>query len=187
LERAGAVWNRPSAPRRTLADVSATTDVILAAGPTVVALAAIGSGAWQQKRGFSHERVVRDIDHVRGLLDDAAMALHRASYARDDVMRAGPAVAGKTEGVAAKIAATGTTLDELADRLAVRFGPDADATTKFREAADALRAIDIEIGRPEGFDIVEQFQAYQSASGRFDAARAAFLAVAAKTAGVELP
>jgi hypothetical protein len=168
--------------------VSATTDVILAAGPTVVALAAIGAGAWQQKRGFSHEREVRDTDHVRGLLDDAAIALHRASYARDDVMRVGPAVAVKTEGVAAKIAATGTTLDELGGRLAVRFGPDADAATKFREAADALRAVEIAIHIPPGFvDQADQFQRFQAASGRFDAARAAFLAAAAKTAGVKLP
>ena len=136
---------------------------------------------------LSHDRDMSDLGHVRALLDDAAMALHRASYARDDVMRVGPAAAGKREGVAAKIATTGTALDELADRLAVRFGPDADATTNFREAADALRAIDIEIGRPEGFDIVEQFQAYQAASARFDDARTAFLAAAAKTAGVKRP
>jgi hypothetical protein len=167
--------------------VSATTDVILAAGPIVVALAAIGVGAWRQKRGFSHEREVRDIDHVRGLLDDAAIALHGASYARDDVMRAGPAVAVKTEGVAAKIAATGTTLDELAGRLAVRFGPNADATTKFREAADALRAIEIAIHIPGFVDEADQFQRFEAASGRFNDARAAFLAAAAKTAGVKLP
>ena len=182
-----AAWNTPSAPLRTLAGVSATTDVILAAGPTVVERAAIGSAVWQQKRGFSHDREVRDTDHVRGLLDDAAIALHRASYARDDVMRVGPAVARNRKGVAAKIATTGTALDELTEHSSVRLGPTTVAVTHFRDAADALRAIDIEIHRPEGFDMVERTHAFRAASGRFDAARAAFLAAAAKTAGVKLP
>ena len=74
-------WAVPSAATRTLAGVSATTDVILAAGPTVVALAAIGSAVWQQKRGFSHDREMDDLSDTRRLFDDAAVALHDASVA----------------------------------------------------------------------------------------------------------
>src|SRR5262245_11676752 len=61
-------------PRR----VSATADVILAAGPTIVAVVAIGGGIWQQKRAFSHEREMAELDATRAVLDEAAVALHDA-------------------------------------------------------------------------------------------------------------
>jgi hypothetical protein len=57
--------------------VSTTTDVILGAGPTVVALAAIGSSVWQQRRGLAHERKLADLAAVRSVLDDAALGLQR--------------------------------------------------------------------------------------------------------------
>jgi hypothetical protein len=74
------------------------TEVILAAGPTVVALAAIGSAVWQQKRSFAHERELNDLAAVRSLLDDARVALHDT---RDAMYRylndAGVAVADAQE------------------------------------------------------------------------------------------
>jgi hypothetical protein len=66
-------------------DVSVTANVILAAGPSVVALAALGSTAWQQRRGLQHAREMTDLALVREMLDEAAKALHRANYARDGI------------------------------------------------------------------------------------------------------
>jgi len=83
--RARAVVGQRSETDKTL---SSTTDVTLAAGPTVVALAAIGFAFYQQGRGFRHEREMADLDAVRRVLDDAATALHEADYARGEVMSA---------------------------------------------------------------------------------------------------
>lgn len=63
-------------------DDTTTTDVILAAGPTVVALAALASAAWQQWRGFRHEREMTDLRDARELFDEAVLALLRADDAR---------------------------------------------------------------------------------------------------------
>jgi hypothetical protein len=43
-----------------------------------VALAAIGSTIWQQRRGFRHAREMNDLAAVRSVLDDAALALQHA-------------------------------------------------------------------------------------------------------------
>jgi hypothetical protein len=45
--------------------MSATSDAILAIGPSVVALAAIGATTWQQRRGFQHQREMADLSDLR--------------------------------------------------------------------------------------------------------------------------
>jgi hypothetical protein len=142
---------------------------------------------------LKHTRAMADLAGLRGLLDEAAVALHRASYARDDVWRVGPAGVAQADhersdpsrpGIAARLAAAGTALDELAERLAIRLGPETSAVVEFGHAADALRAIDIEINRPHADD-VEQFNAFRSASDAFSAARNAFVAAAAVAGGAQ--
>ena len=65
-----------------------TRDLILAAGPTVVALAALLSAFVQQLRGFGHEREMHDLADVRQLLDAATAALTNAMNSAPDYIRA---------------------------------------------------------------------------------------------------
>jgi hypothetical protein len=166
--------------------MSATVNVILAAGPSLVALAALGSTLRQQNRGFRHQREMSDLTVVRELLDDAAIALHRASLARDGVWAVGPAAAAEAEGVASELANTGTGLDAIVERLMVRLGLEARVVLASRAAADALKKIHDEIHRPNS-DSVDQFGAFHAASDEFNAARAAFRGAAADAAGAQLP
>jgi hypothetical protein len=163
----------PSARTRRLADVSAT-DVVLAAGPTTVALATIGAEIWRQRRGFRHERTIVDLEATRALLDDAAMALHDGDYARHDVegRHGGP---GLVEACKA--------IDRLSERLAVRLGPDHDAVKHYRAANAALLHLQLTIGAPDLAEVEEIADHHEN----FQSARAGFLAAAAETAGAQLP
>jgi hypothetical protein len=60
-------------------------DVAIAAGPSVVAVVAIGAGFREQRRALAHERVLADVADARRVFDDAAVDLHRASVARSGV------------------------------------------------------------------------------------------------------
>lgn len=91
------------------------TNVILAAGPTVVAVVAIGSAYRQQKRSFGHEREMVDLAAVRAVLDDAAVLLHRAETA----------VIGSSDDLTQAIEKVETLIPELEatlQRLSVRLG-----------------------------------------------------------------
>jgi hypothetical protein len=117
--------------------VSEISDVILAAGPSVVAMAAIGSAVWKQRRGFRHARSMADLENVRELLDEAAVALHRADYARYSVavgrIRQGEYLWEREPDVVEKVVTAGVALDELSERLAVRLGPDHEVVTHFHD------------------------------------------------------
>ncbi len=161
--------------------MSATTNVILAAGPTVVALAAIGSAVWQQKRGFSHERELSDLADVRAMLDDAAVALHEADYAYGDWISRGFSDTPTTEAIK-HIGQTRMTIDRVVERLAVRLGPDDAAVQHLHAAKDALRAFEKEMLQDE-----PRAETVQSIRADVNDARQEFLAVASKTAGAKLP
>lgn len=64
-----------------------TRDVILAAGPSVVARAALLCAFWQQLRDFAHERGMRDLADVRALLDSPTAALTDAIGGAPDYIR----------------------------------------------------------------------------------------------------
>lgn len=64
-----------------------TQDVLLAAGPSVVALVALLFAFWQQLRGFGHEREMHDLADVRALLDAATAALMDAIGGAPDYIR----------------------------------------------------------------------------------------------------
>jgi hypothetical protein len=185
---------RLTGQRDCCSTVSAATDVVLAAGPSVVALAAIGSAVWQQGRGFGHERKMADLEAVRRLLDDAAIALHDADYARAEVQSAhiqeGRWLAQRRGESVQELHEAGKSLDRLRERLTVRLGADHEVVKQFRAADEALLEMYRKASTPErliGDDPLEWHQAIDAASDRFTEARDAFLAAAAKTAGARLP
>jgi len=61
-----------------------TGTVIAIVVPNLVAATAIVVGWRQQVRALEAERKLTDLSNVRTVLDDAAVALHTASYALDD-------------------------------------------------------------------------------------------------------
>lgn len=150
----------------------AATDVILAAGPSVVAVAAIGSALWQHRRRIDHERTLHDVDELRGLLDEAAETIRSV---RDTVAR--PEGTGWLDAGIAD-------LERLESRLIIRLGPDDPVTTAEIRCLDALRSIRklYEVDAPEiGTDAEEEefwdrFEALrdqyaQRATQYFDACR----------------
>ena len=174
--------------------MSSATDIILAAGPSVVALAAIGSAVWQQRRGFRHDREMADLEAVRRVLDDAAIALHEADYARGDVKRAhirdGRKLLERGGEFVKRLGERGRALDELRERLTIRFGADHEIVDTFRAADDALLEMHRKASTPERFidpDDSEWHLGIDTASDRFIEARDSFLAAAAGTAGARLP
>lgn len=176
-----------------------TTDVILAAGPTVVALAAIGSAVWQQQRGFTHSRALADLDAARAVLDDAAVALQDAStviVVRMDLIDVDTSVSyddARHE------------LGVVRDRVALRFGEEHRTCTPLTAAFKAMDEVDWQLpeddladlpprsvrlarddsGMPERWR--ERWQRIRDAADEFHAARRSFIDAAIQTAGVHLP
>ncbi len=120
-----------------------TTDAILTAGPSLVALAAIGFAVWQQHRGFVHTRVLADLADTRGVFDEAAMALHRASYARGRTQQAfldhGEWLGECAADVMGEFGSAGKELDLIRERLAIRLGEDHETVQRVDAANAALR------------------------------------------------
>jgi hypothetical protein len=117
--------------------VSDAVEVILAAGPSVVALAALGLVVWQQRRGVDHGRELADLADARAVLDDAAQALRDADYARHGVLMAGPAAA--TGVVLERLDKAGAAMDAIGIRLAIRLGDqDARAAFPYRQRRAAV-------------------------------------------------
>jgi hypothetical protein len=164
--------------------VSETVDVILAAGLSIVALAALCFAVWQQRRGFDHARELADLADTRAVMDDAAQALRDADYARHGILMAGPAAL--TGVVLERLDRAGAAMDAIAIRLAIRLG-DQDAVRHFRAASDALLSISREVHNPtDPIDPDELWQAVQAASARFQDAGRQFIAAARKIVGARL-
>lgn len=118
--------------------------VIAVAGAQIVALAAIGAGFWQQRKGFANERELADLESVRELMSEAAAVLHRVEYALDqahstlvewgarffeDEERAKPY---------RELEAVGREADGVLGQLRIRFGPEHPATLAFGDADAAM-------------------------------------------------
>lgn len=118
--------------------------VIAVAGAQIVALAAIGAGFWQQRKGFVHERKLADLESVRDLMSEAAAILHRVEYALDS------ANSTLTEWGAAffegeerekpyrQLEEVGREMDGVLGQLRIRFGPGHPATVAFADADAAM-------------------------------------------------
>jgi len=160
--------------------VSATTDVILAAGPTVVAVVAIGANVWQQKRGFSHERELSDLAAVRSVLDDAALALQRVE------LPSGELVDRESR---SQVLEARDELERIRSRIVVRFGGSHALAGGITDATEALRRWNLAATaltiRGVSHDKAEKSQ--DEAARMFRHAADAFLDAAAKTAGARLP
>jgi hypothetical protein len=179
--------------------VADTTDVILAAGPTVVALAAIGSAVWQQRRGFSHERALADLDAARAVLDDAAVALQDAYTAIGVRMEELDLNAPWPFNDAFE------RLGVVRERVALRFGKEHRTYVPLSAAMGAMFKLGLTLTEdvmrdlppssvrdaPAEAGTVEPWRALwqgaKDASAEFDAARRAFVDAAIETAGVRLP
>jgi hypothetical protein len=120
-----------------------TTETIAIIVSGAVALAAIAATWHQHFRALGHERELADLDNVRDILDEAAVALHETAYLLDDVRsfltQHGGVSFFKTEDGTATCKALGVRgreLDALLERLSVRLGVDHQVVAAFK-AADA--------------------------------------------------
>lgn len=173
--------------------MSQTTDIILAAGPTIVGIGGLAVAGLQQWRGFAHERRMSDLEGMRALFDDAAETLHQADYARYRVeaerMSHGASLAENAPEAIAALRDTGERLDRLTARLAVRLGPERDPVVQFRAATEAILAVWRLASTPAPLvlNVLEHNHTFETANEKFNDARKDFLAAAAKTAGAQLP
>jgi hypothetical protein len=161
---------------------------------------------------LAHEREMTDLDHVRGLLDDAAVALHEAIQIRGELTL--PRLRGELRAVVQRLRQmrddvtedqndsvrsesgdekllaairrareVAADLARLAERLAIRLRPDHDAVRELRVANEALASM------PFFAEVFEPAlnKLFDETTAKFDDARAAFLAAASKTARVRIP
>jgi hypothetical protein len=59
-------------------------DAVAVIAPSAIAIAAIGSSAWQHVTNVRAQRQSGDLNEVRGVLDEAVVLLHRVAYDMDD-------------------------------------------------------------------------------------------------------
>jgi hypothetical protein len=185
------------------------TETVAIVVPAVVALAAIGSTAYQHLRGLRHQRQLVDLDNVRDVLDEAAVALHAVAYSLDDIRSSlvqhnGVLFFKSPEGTEmyTELGARGKALDALHERLSLRLGRGCEVVTAFKAADEAALGIWRAAGglrlEPEanGSHVVSDEMARISQQRRseieaereaFDSAREAFLRPAYASAGARLP
>lgn len=98
--------------------------------------------AERQAARLAHERHLADLADLRKLLDEAAVALHRADYIRADVKLAVIQYGGKLDEwlpeARESLNERGRALDALAARLAVRLGFNERVVRAFEAANEAL-------------------------------------------------
>ena len=181
--------------------------LLLGLAANVVALGAVGAGLWQHHETLKSQRRLADLDNVRGLLDEAAVALHRAAYVLDEV-RSGvtqhtPSFFTSESGteVYTDLGKCGKDLDALMERLRVRFGRGRPVVTAFERADEAFldiyRAAGLvrleeppEAAPPEAHEVRRFYDEIRdrltTQREHFDKARDAFVDAANQAAGADL-
>jgi hypothetical protein len=184
---------------------TATVSVIAS---STVAVAAIAATWFQHRAGLKHEREVVDLDNVRDVLDDAAVALHRIAYVLDDVRsrlvtnRPAPFFhSGEGTELFKRLGNHGEALDALVERVSVRLGREHEvakalsaadgAFLKIYRAAGALRLESLDDDSEAARRQIEKIeQEKKEAIGlnreRFDKGREWFIASAHRLAGARL-
>jgi hypothetical protein len=174
-------------------DHSTTTDVILALGPSVVAVVALCLAAWQHWRGLTHARKLADLADTRAVFDDAAVALHDASVALSALERAlftGRASFRSSFPDALPAAESATErLKSIRGRLGVRLRANHAAVTAFGDAHDAARKATNAMAAqdPSSTADLTAFPAVRDEHGRLIDATDEFMRVATETVGARLP
>jgi hypothetical protein len=154
-------------------------NVILAAGQTVVALAAVGFAFAQQRRSLRHEREMFDLADVRKLLDEAAMLLHRAEEIL--FLRRDPTIHEVVVDPVGDMARLLPSIGNTYRRLSVRLGSQHTTVSAFTAAAKQLHEWRSAVLGVAGSTSVEE------ARDSFSLLTAAYLEAAVKTAGARLP
>lgn len=174
--------------------VSATTDVILAAGPSLVALAAIGANVWQQRRGFGHKCEMRDLADTRDLLDQASAALSETSQALSGLERGlfkdGAFVSQRSPERLIDAEHAGERLRLMRGHLAVRLKVDHPALVTFAKAHDAtweaIRAA-FALAPSHETNPGETWETVRTAHGRLVDATDEFMRASVASVGAQLP
>jgi hypothetical protein len=162
--------------------------------PIVIALAALGFAAWQQARGFRHAREMADLADVRALFDDAAVALHDASYAlrllQSGLLTYGASLSKRKPDALNDGQQTGERLRAIGWRLGVRLEEDHPALAAHASAYDAtweaLRAV-FAITPTHETEIRETVEVVKASHQRLLAATNDFMRAATETVGARLP
>jgi hypothetical protein len=174
-------------------DDTTTTDVILALGPSVVAVLALSLAAWQHWRGLAHARKLADLADTRAVFDDAAVALHDASVALSGMERAlftgGASYRSAFPNALPDAEAATETLKSLRGRLGVRLRSDHAAVTAFGTAHDAARNATNAMAAqdPSASADITAFPRVQDEHRRLIDATDEFMRAATKTVGAQLP
>ena len=181
---------------------------IAAISSGTVALATIGAGLVTHRRTLRHARTIADLESVRGVMDEVAVALHNQEYALNEV-RFGLTQHGlsffddeqRTKAYD-DLGRAGKELDRLKERLRIRLGRGHEVVAAF-EAADAavLETYQTMLGvRREGTDasdedrvqlrrerfIEEGRERIRAQREVFDAKRDQFIDAAQRVAGADL-
>ena len=194
-----------SCGRRVSGVDTATVSVVAS---STVAVAAIGAAWLQHRAGLKHERTVVDLNNVRDVLDEAALALHRISYVLDDLRsrltQHRPILFFDSDDgteLYRRLGDHGEVLDALLERVSVRLGRDHDvakalsaadgAFLKIYRAVGLLRlealADESEAARRQVDRIErEQVEKVGLTRERFDQARESFIGAAQRLAGARL-
>jgi hypothetical protein len=185
---------------------SATDDtgpILAFVGAVLVALIAAFTAGRRQKRALEaeagrlaqqldHDRELADLADSRAVMDSAAIALHHASYAaakvRQDFMTHGAWIAERASETVSAIHERGEALDQLRQRIAVRFGTDHALVQHFDAANGALLEVARQVRWPNDMiDISEAWPVIESKGKDFENARRQFLAAAVSTVGTRIP
>lgn len=185
--------------------MSVGTTIAIVAPNAVAAIAIVA--AWKQHgKTLEAQRELADLADVRGLLDEAAVALHRAAYALDEVRRNFLRFAGgffRTEDRSAPYRAVeraGQELDALLERLTVRLGRDRDVVRHFAGCDEAalltfrtlnMLKLEFAVGdEPAAGErvklLTETRESLGSARTKFDESRRDFMDAAQRLAGAKL-
>jgi hypothetical protein len=162
----------------------------------------IAAAASQQQRGLTeererlvlqlkHVRAMADLADLRALLDEAAVALHEADYARADVRQGFGFHAHELDDWVPKaidrLDTPGRAIDAMAARLAVMLAASERVLVAFRAGDQAMldlrRRIKL-IGRvPDERRLDADWQAIETASAEFEQQVVEFYAAAVERAG----
>lgn len=131
----------------------------------------------QQARTLEHERRLDDLREARGVFDDAAIALAEADDRRRDFLGD-----DRNRSKREAVGAAGKRLDELQQRLAIRFGREHEVSRGYARCSDALLRLVAATIFEEDIDQ----QRVDAAHRMFMQARGMFTDAATAYAGVEL-